>query len=242
MSNNLLKSTYGSHSEKTLHEVWGKHEFCYKVLENLITKIDGLDTIIDLGCGNGEMLERLSPLKDDVTLIGIDSSDVAVASARRRLGRRATIIQHDIIVPLNISSGRALVYSSGFTSNLFLESEWGNIISAWFEATASTYLFVYDTFWWNPDSAGHSDKGSVEGKEASFKWSAMRGKEKQVARLQDSSQSDPTEVISFNHRLRYPTLGSSSNLRVKELLHTSVKTAEGFITESCTRVIAREKL
>lgn len=241
MSKNFLESTYGSPGEKSLHEVWGSHEFCYTVLEDLVTKIDSLDTVIDLGCGSGEMLARLALLRDDVTLVGIDFSDVAVDAARRRLGEHATIIKQNISTPLPVVSERVLVYSSGFTSNLFLESAWSNIVSAWFDDAASTYIFVYDTFWWNPDSAGFSDYGSVQGNEASFRWSAMRGEEKQVARIRDTRHSDPTEVVSFNHWLRHPFLGGNSNLRVRELLHNSVNTGQGFTTESCTRVVTREK-
>ena len=77
--------------------------------------------------------------------------------------------------------------------------------------------------------------------EASFRWSAMRGEEKQVARIRDTRHSDPTEVVSFNHWLRHPFLGGNSNLRVRDLLHNSVNTGQGFTTESCTRVVTRGK-
>lgn len=241
MSKKNLKSTYGSPGEKFLHEVWGSHEFCYTVLEELLTKVDSIDTVIDLGCGSGEMLDRLTRLKKDVNLVGIDLSDVAVTVARRRLGKRATIIKQDIGTPLSSVSERALVYSSGFTSNLFTESEWSNLVSVWFEQADSTYIFVYDTFWWDPDSAGSSDHGSVQGKQSSFKWSAMRGAEAQVTRIQGTKHNDPTEVISFNHRLRTSFLKRKPSLRVKEVLYKSVNTGSGAVTKSCTRVVTREK-
>jgi SAM-dependent methyltransferase len=50
------------------------------------------DRVLDAGCGNGELLERMQAGR----LFGVDLSPGLVAEARRRLGMRVTIVEGDI--------------------------------------------------------------------------------------------------------------------------------------------------
>lgn len=52
--------------------------------------------VLDLGCGEGYVLEALAEAGIDATLVGVDRSTSAVALARERLGERAEIIEGDV--------------------------------------------------------------------------------------------------------------------------------------------------
>jgi 2-polyprenyl-3-methyl-5-hydroxy-6-metoxy-1,4-benzoquinol methylase len=56
----------------------------WPVLAPLIPRQDGL-TILDYGCGNGEILAEMWRLNPDARYIGVDVSETAVAAARQRL-------------------------------------------------------------------------------------------------------------------------------------------------------------
>lgn len=53
-------------------------------------------SILDLGCGEGYVLDALTDLGIDAALTGVDMSDEAVAAARERLDGRAEILHGDI--------------------------------------------------------------------------------------------------------------------------------------------------
>jgi 2-polyprenyl-3-methyl-5-hydroxy-6-metoxy-1,4-benzoquinol methylase len=55
-------------------------------------------SVLDLGCGEGYVLEALVDAGIDAELTGIDRSSTAVADARRRLGERAQIIERDVTI------------------------------------------------------------------------------------------------------------------------------------------------
>ena len=52
-------------------------------------------TVLDLGCGEGFMLDALLRAGIDATFTGIDLSETALADARERLGARATLEHAD---------------------------------------------------------------------------------------------------------------------------------------------------
>jgi len=54
------------------------------VLESLGSK--GVSSVLDLGCGNGMLIERLAAEPGIIRLLGVDSSMAALETARQRLG------------------------------------------------------------------------------------------------------------------------------------------------------------
>ncbi|MFT4703801.1 MAG: ubiquinone/menaquinone biosynthesis C-methylase UbiE [Bradymonadia bacterium] len=60
-----------------------------KILEEL--QVRPGSKVLEVGCGAGNILERIS----DAELHGVDISDYIIEKARKRLGRRATIIKGD---------------------------------------------------------------------------------------------------------------------------------------------------
>lgn len=233
-------TTYGTLSEKLLHEVWDGHEFCYPVLERLITNIKNIDTVLDLGCGSGEMLSRLSKLKRNLTFIGIDSSKVSLDSASQKLGTSASLIRRDVSDVFTVEGGQVLFYSSGFTSNLFPEAQWNRTVVDWLQGSPVAYAFVYDVFWWDPlPEEEMRQSGVFEGKNSSLDWHVRRGTEEQTSYIYDAKNDVTTTVTSFNHRRRSLFMEGKAHWHVYEVLHKKVKTGEGFLTESCTRVVAR---
>ena len=54
------------------------------------------EAVLDLGCGEGFVLEALSDAGVGADLMGIDRSETAVADARERVGNRAEIICDDV--------------------------------------------------------------------------------------------------------------------------------------------------
>lgn len=235
MEQAFLRSAYGSRNETALHAVWREHDFCYSVLKTLVSELDAADAVVDLGCGSGDMLTRLSRLNHRVKLIGIDTSDVAVDYARRTLDTRATILQQDLRAPVPVPAKRLVVYSSGFTANLFVENDWFEIVTSWCSSTAPTCVFVYDSFWWDPTEEEIVGKGDVE----SFTWNAVRHSRRQVARIRIAGDSELTEVISFNHRSRQLFAGTNPELKVREVMNTTLETGQGFSTHACTRVVSK---
>lgn len=62
-------------------------------------------TILDAGCGTGELLHRLRPLRPEATLIGIDLVPAMLDIARRRLRGQATLIRADAgLLPIRSGS------------------------------------------------------------------------------------------------------------------------------------------
>jgi hypothetical protein len=240
MSEYYPRSAYGTPIEKSLHQLWDSHSFCYRVLSKLLTEIDCFDVAIDLGCGNGTMLDRLAKFKDDVSLLGIDSSEIATKIAREKLGNYAKIVNQDFrIPPLFIRSKKALIYSSGFTANLFPESEWNSIVCKWLNYVDPVSVFIYDSFWWNPELTGaiNFDEGGMEN--VVIRGYAVREKEMQIAKIYDDYDKDLKEIVSFNHCRRPLTIGESFDTQVKELLHKSVIIQDELVTEFCTKVVRK---
>ncbi|QVI97681.1 class I SAM-dependent methyltransferase [Corynebacterium diphtheriae] len=235
----LFNSTYGTLSERSLHEVWDKHEFCFPVLKKMITTVPGIDSIVDLGCGSGKMLSSISQLNSGLTLIGIDSSKVAIDSASLRLGDNALFVKGDLSNVIDFEGERCLVYSSGFTSNLFSENDWARIVTRWLFNSPSVYAFVYDTFWWPHISKTVRQDGVFEGKDASLRWSVERNNEGQTSYNIDKNTGAITSVRSFNHKRRSLSFKNTRGVRTYEVLHKKVELSGGFSTESCTCVIAR---
>lgn len=240
MSESYPRSAYGTPIEKSLHQLWDSHSFCYKVLSKLLTEIDYFDVVIDLGCGSGTMLDRLAKLKNDITLLGIDSSEIATKLAREKLGKDAKIVNEDLRIPPSfIRFKKALIYSSGFTSNLFLESEWNNIVCNWLNYVDPVSVFIYDSFWWNPTLTGAINFGEDDMENVLIKGYAVREEDMQIAKIYDDYGEDLKEVVSFNHYIRPSTMGESSDMQVKELLYKSVNIGDELVTEFCTKVVRK---
>lgn len=51
------------------------------------------DRVLDVGCGTGLLLEKLSKRLDDAELFGIDRVPAMLNVARRRIGHRATLLE-----------------------------------------------------------------------------------------------------------------------------------------------------
>lgn len=77
-----------------------------KVVQSLLRR--NVQSVLDLGCGGGELLARLSAERAFTKIIGIDSSLEALASAKQLLG----------INELCHSDGRLFLYHASFTSFL----------------------------------------------------------------------------------------------------------------------------
>lgn len=67
----------------------------HRGVATLIRTVDPA-SILDLGCGEGYVLDALTNLGIDATLTGVDMSEEAVAAARIRLEGRAEILHGDI--------------------------------------------------------------------------------------------------------------------------------------------------
>src|SRR6516164_3740787 len=61
-----------------------------RFLSELLLPVKGLD-VVDVGCGTGRWLQRLSPFGPS-SLTGIDSSPEMIACARKKLGASATVM------------------------------------------------------------------------------------------------------------------------------------------------------
>ena len=58
--------------------------------------IAGPSTVLDLGCGEGFVLREVADRGFNADLTGVDRSAPAIASARERVGGRATLLEGDI--------------------------------------------------------------------------------------------------------------------------------------------------
>lgn len=67
---------------------------CYPHVIKEISKIE-FDTILDLGCGTGSVLNLLLEQKPDVHAYGVDLSDEMLEIARQKLGGKVELIQGD---------------------------------------------------------------------------------------------------------------------------------------------------
>jgi len=132
-----------------------------------------------------------------------------------------------------------LIYSSGFTSNLFSENQWRKIVVNWLRASPSVYAFVCDVFWWTVPLAEVHQNGVYEGDQSSLSWRVRRGAKAQTSHIQDSKNSRTTTLTSFNHRTRSISPANGFQCDEREVLQRKVKTAERLLTESCTRVVTR---
>jgi SAM-dependent methyltransferase len=78
--------------------------------------VAGAGRVLDLGCGDGYLLERLLDRDAGVTAIGLDISDGELALARRRLGDRAGLVRARAqSIPLGDASVDAVVSHLAFT-------------------------------------------------------------------------------------------------------------------------------
>jgi SAM-dependent methyltransferase len=72
-----------------------------RFLDQVVTLVrkSSAKTVLDVGCGEGFVLERLAQADLGLTLRGLDMSGAAVADASERLGDRAEIMQGDAREP-----------------------------------------------------------------------------------------------------------------------------------------------
>jgi cytosine/adenosine deaminase-related metal-dependent hydrolase/ubiquinone/menaquinone biosynthesis C-methylase UbiE len=79
-----------------------------RFLSELLPPVKGLD-VVDIGCGTGRWLQRLSPLGPG-SLIGVDSSQEMIACAKKKLGPAATVLLGNAeALPLRNSSSDLIV-------------------------------------------------------------------------------------------------------------------------------------
>lgn len=69
-----------------------------------------------------------------------------------------------------------------------------------------------------------------------IKGYAAREKEMHIVKIYDDYNEDLKEVVSFNHCTRALTVGESSDIQVKELVHKAVNIADELVTELCPRL------
>lgn len=67
---------------------------CYPYVLSELTKLK-FDTILDLGCGTGSVLDLLLKQKPSVHAYGLDLSDEMLAVVRQKLGEKAELMQGD---------------------------------------------------------------------------------------------------------------------------------------------------
>lgn len=89
VSGNLQKHETGNPAQRYLIDRF--HREVIRLLE-----VHRPGSVLDLGCGEGFVLEALLEAGLDATLVGVDRSDTAVAHARERIGSRAEIICADV--------------------------------------------------------------------------------------------------------------------------------------------------
>lgn len=81
-----------------------------RFLSELLLPVKGLD-VVDVGCGTGRWLQRLSPFGPS-SLTGVDSSPEMVSCARKKLGASATVMVGEAeSMPLRNSSADLVVVS-----------------------------------------------------------------------------------------------------------------------------------
>ena len=75
--------------------VFGSH--ARKLYPVLLEQLEGLPrrTVLDVGCGTGELLRQIAGRWPEGEYRGVDLSDEMVAVARKKLGKRAEILQGD---------------------------------------------------------------------------------------------------------------------------------------------------
>jgi 3' terminal RNA ribose 2'-O-methyltransferase Hen1 len=81
----------------------------------------GASSVLDLGCGDGWLLERLVVLSRLTRIVGIDLSPVAVAAARKRLGMEPGVSEGRIVVQ-RASFAEPDPELSGFDAAVLLET------------------------------------------------------------------------------------------------------------------------
>lgn len=69
-----------------------------------------------------------------------------------------------------------------------------------------------------------------------IKGYAAREKEMHIVKIYDDYNEDLKEVVSFNHCTRALTVGESSDIQVKELVHKAVNIGDELVTELCPRL------
>ena len=61
-------------------------------------------------------------------------------------------------------------------------------------------------------------------------------KEMHIVKIYDDYNEGLKEVVSFNHCTRALTVGESSDIQVKELVHKAVNIGDELVTELCPRL------
>lgn len=69
-----------------------------------------------------------------------------------------------------------------------------------------------------------------------IKGYAAREKEMHIVKIYDDYNEDLKEVVSFNHCTRALTVGESSDIQVKKLVHKAVNIGDELVTELCPRL------
>ena len=72
-----------------------------------------------------------------------------------------------------------------------------------------------------------------------IKGYAVREKEMYIVKIYDDYNEDLKEVASFNHCTRALTIGESSDMQVKELLHKAVNIGDELVMEFCAKALRR---
>ncbi|MBX0326020.1 class I SAM-dependent methyltransferase [Halomicroarcula sp. F13] len=100
-----VRRTYeriGDHFSKT-------REYAWPEVESFVADADGVETALDVGCGNGRHAALLADVADRV--VGLDASRALLREAHDRVGRRVSLVQGDATrLPLTADSVDLAVY------------------------------------------------------------------------------------------------------------------------------------
>jgi hypothetical protein len=64
----------------------------------------------------------------------------------------------------------------------------------------------------------------------------LEKKQMHIVKIYDDYNEGLKEVVSFNHCTRALTVGESSDIQVKELVHKAVNIGDELVTELCPRL------
>ncbi|EMA29657.1 class I SAM-dependent methyltransferase [Haloarcula japonica] len=100
-----VRRTYediGDHFSKT-------REYAWPEVESFVDDAGGVETALDVGCGNGRHAELLAEVADSV--VGLDASRALLQAATDRVGDSVTLLQGDATrLPLTAASVDVAVY------------------------------------------------------------------------------------------------------------------------------------
>lgn len=232
-------------SQKLVAYDFGRASFFLHAVFSIISGFPQVNSVCDLGCGDGLLLSRIHNENPEMPLMGVDSSEMAISAAKKRVGCAADISQHDFMSErVDVPEGTLLV-ANGFTSNLFDPARWRDTLTGIMNECPEVCGLVSDRFFWSYDSEVMADGGLVfaSGEDGDLLRESTRGSYYPKTTLRDKNNETMSEVKSYNNVSEFDPASeilSDEGIVLRSTSHKGMNESRQFATSCCVDVLIRE--